>query len=137
MMQTQLKYTELELIQIYRQRWQAPDVPTELAKRVICACIRKIYFFRDLMGLKRQKFSLSLLARHLYTRQLACEPQTGSLAYFSVTVKNGTERNEKNDQFYLQQHAGCCFCCTSTQGQTMLKVHFKLRKGASGSMELN
>ena len=61
----------------YRQRWQAPDVPSELAKRVICACIREICFFRDFMGLKRQKFSWSLLARHLYTRQLACEPQTG------------------------------------------------------------
>ena len=48
-------------------------------KRVICACIREICFFRDFMGLKRQKFSWSLLTRHLYTRQLACEPQTGCL----------------------------------------------------------
>ena len=61
----------------YRQRWKAPDEPSELAKRVICACTREICFFRDFMGLKRQKFSWSLLARHLYTRQLACEPQTG------------------------------------------------------------
>ena len=44
------------------------------------------------MGLKRQKFSWSLLARHLYTRQLACEPQTGTLAYFSVAVKNRTKK---------------------------------------------
>ena len=41
------------------------------------------------MGLKRQKFSWSLLARRLYTIQFACEAQTGSLAYFSVAVKNG------------------------------------------------
>ena len=40
------------------------------------------------MGLKRQKFSQSLLARHLYTRQLACEPQIGSL----VAVRNGTKK---------------------------------------------
>ena len=44
------------------------------------------------MGLNRQKFSWSLLARHRYTRQLACEPQTGSLAQFSVIVRNGTKR---------------------------------------------
>ena len=44
------------------------------------------------MGLKRQKFSWSLLTPHLYTRQLACEPQTGSLAYFSVAVRNGTKK---------------------------------------------
>ena len=31
------------------------------------------------MGLKRQKFSWSLSAQHRYTRQLAREPQTGSL----------------------------------------------------------
>ena len=53
---------------------------------------------------------------------------------------SGTER--KNNQFsrskfYIQQHAGCCFCCTSMQGQTMLKVHGNLNKGASGSMKLN
>ena len=44
------------------------------------------------MGLKGQKFSWSLLARHFYTRQLTCEPQTGSLAYFSVAVRNGTKK---------------------------------------------
>ena len=45
------------------------------------------------MRLKRQKLSWSLLAPHLYTRQLTCEPQTGSLAYFSVAVhvRNGTK----------------------------------------------
>ena len=74
-----------------RQCWQAPDVPAELVKGVICACIREICVFRDFMGLKRQTFSRSLLARHLYTRQLACEPQTGSPAYFSVAVRNGKE----------------------------------------------
>ena len=74
-------------------RWQAPDVPAELAKRVICAHIREICFLRDIMGLKRQKFSWSLLTRHLYARQLAYEPQTGSLTYFSVAVRNGTKRS--------------------------------------------
>ena len=43
------------------------------------------------MELKRQNFSWSLLALHLYTRQLACEPETGSLAYFSVAVRNRTK----------------------------------------------
>ena len=64
----------------------------ELVTRVICECIQDICFFRDFMGLKRQKFSWSFLAWHLYTRQLACEPQTGSLAYFSVAVRNGTKK---------------------------------------------
>ena len=88
------------------------------------------------MGLKRQKSSWSLLA---YTRQLACEPQT----YFwpISQLLSGTER-KRNDQFsrskfYIQQYAGCCFCCTPMQGQTMLKVHGNLNKGASGSIKLN
>ena len=50
------------------------------------------------MGLKRQIFSWSLLARHLYTRQLACEPQTGSLAYFSVAVRSGTKTTSSLDR---------------------------------------
>ena len=45
-------------------------VPAELAQRVICACIRELCFFRDFMGLKRQKFSWSFLARHLYKDSL-------------------------------------------------------------------
>ena len=45
------------------------------------------------MGLNSHKFSWSLLARHLYTRQLACEPQTGSVACLSVAV--GTERKKR------------------------------------------
>ena len=53
-----------------RQRWQAPDVPAELAKRVICACIREICFFRFSMGPNSHKFSTSVLTRHLYTGQL-------------------------------------------------------------------
>ena len=36
----------------HREHWQAPDVPAELAKRVICACIREICFFRFSMGPK-------------------------------------------------------------------------------------
>ena len=76
----------------YRQRWPALDVPAELAKRVICACICEICFFRDFMGHKRRKVSWSSLARYLYTRQLACEPQTGSLAYFSVAIRNRTKK---------------------------------------------
>ena len=104
------------------------------------------------MGLKRQKFSCSLLTRHLYTRQLACEPQTGSLAYLSVAVRNGTE---KNDQFSrskflhppveeadptsrsMQAAAFACLYTNCIQGQTMLKVHGNLNKGASGSMKWN
>ena len=77
----------------------------ELAKRVICACMRKICFFRDFMGLKRQKFSRSLLARHLYKRQLACEPQTGSLAYLPVAVRNGTKKSTSSlDQSFTSSN---------------------------------
>ena len=76
----------------YRRRWQAPDEPAELAKRVICACIREICFFRDFMGLKRHKCSSYFQAQHLYTSQLVCESQTGNLAYFSVAVRNGTKK---------------------------------------------
>ena len=35
-----------------------------------------------LYGAQKTKISWSLLVRHLYTRQLACKPQTGSLTYF-------------------------------------------------------
>ena len=100
------------------------------------ACICEICFFRDFMGLKRQKFSWSPLARDLYTRQLACEPQTGSLAYFSVAVRNGTKKRPVL-LIYIQQHAGCCLFCTSMPGEVLLKVHGNLNKGTSGSMKLN
>ena len=74
----------------YRQRWQAPDVLAELAKRVICACIREICFFRFSMGPKSHKFSTSLLTRHLYTRQLV------------------TELSERADFMTAQQRQGFC-----------------------------
>ena len=73
-----------------RQRWQAPDVPEELAKRVICACIREICFFRFSMGPKSHKFSTSLLTRHLYTRELV------------------TELSERADFMTAQQCQGFC-----------------------------
>ena len=75
-----------------RQCWQAPDLPAELAKRVICAWISEICFFRDFMGLKRQKIFWSLLVRYLYTRQLAYKPQTGAPSLF---LSCWQERNEK------------------------------------------
>ena len=53
---------------------------TWLAKRVICGCIREICFFRFSMGPKSQKFSTSLLTRHLYTRQLVTELSETSTA---------------------------------------------------------
>ena len=122
----------------YRQRWAG----TRLACRAGEKSHLRVYtrdMFLFFMGLKRQKFSWSLLARHFYTRQLACEPQTGSLAYFLVAVRNGTKENDQfsRSKFYIQQHAACCFCCTSMQGQTVLKVLGNLNKGASGSMKLN
>ena len=87
------------------------------------------------MGFKRQKFSWSLLARHLYTRQLAREPQTESLAYFSGTKRNNDQFSRS--KFCIQEHGGFCFCCTSIQRQTALNVHGNLNKGASGSVKLN
>ena len=50
-----------------------------------------VYARYDSLGPKSHKFSWSLLARHLYARQLACEPQTGSAACLSVAVTNGTK----------------------------------------------
>ena len=79
------------------------------------------------MGIKRQKFSWSLMARHLYSRQLAYKPQTGSLATTSSLDRTSTSSN-------MQATA---LCCTSMQGQTVVKVHGNLNKGASGSMKLN
>ena len=67
--------------------------------------------------------------------KLPGEPQTGSLAYSSVAVRNGTKKTLSSlSKFYVQQHAGCCFCCTSMQGQIVLKVYGNLNKGASGNM---
>ena len=85
------------------------------------------------MGLKRQKFSWSLLTRHLYTRQLAREPQTGSLACFSVAVRNGTKKRPVLSMEVLHQEA----CRMILKGQTVLRFHGNLNKGASGSMKLN
>ena len=85
------------------------------------------------MGLKRQKSSWSLLAQHLYTRQYACEPQTGSLAYFSVVVTN---RKKKTSSF-LDRSFTSSNMQAAMQGQTVLKVQGNLNKGASGSMKLN
>ena len=115
----------------YRQRWQAPDVPAELAKRVICVYIHEICFIRDFMGLKRQKLSWSLLARYLYTRQRACEPQTGSLAYFSVAVRNGTKKRPVLPIEVLRPST--CRLLLSLY----LYTRTNLNKGASGSVKLN
>ena len=52
---------------------------------------RQRFYFILFYFFKRQRFSWSLLARHLYTRQLVCESQTGSPAYFPVAVRNGTK----------------------------------------------
>ena len=63
-----------------------------------------------------------------------------SLTYFSVAVRNGTE---KNDQFsrskcYTSSNMqAAAFAVLSMQGQTMLKVRGNLNNGASGSMKLN
>ena len=81
----------LPVFNYYRQRWQAPDVPAEKESSV------RIYARYVSSEMKRQKFSWSLLTLHLYTKQLACELQTGSLAHCSVPVRNGTKRN---DQFH-------------------------------------
>ena len=104
-------------------------MPAELAKRVTCACIHEISFFRDFMGLKSHKFSWSLLARHLYTRQLACEPQKGSVACLSVAVTNGTKKRPVLSVEGL--HPEKCrllllllLCLYATQ--TMLKIHGSL-----------
>ena len=78
------------IVRAGRHQTCLPSWLKESSKHVYARC-----FFRCFMGLKSQKFSRLLLARHLYTRKPACEPQSGSLAYLSVAFKNGT----KNDQF--------------------------------------
>ena len=47
------------------------------------------------MGPKSHKFSWSLLTRHLYTRQFACEPQTRSVACLSFAGTKKTERKKR------------------------------------------
>ena len=61
-----------------------PSWRKESSARVYARCISSEIFW----GLKDKNF----LGRHLYTRQLACEPQTGKLAYFSVAVRNGKKK---------------------------------------------
>ena len=104
---------------------------TELSKGVICVYIHEICFIRDFMGLKRQKLSWSLLARYLYTRQRACEPQTGSLAYFSVAVRNGTKKRPVLSIEVLRPST--CRLLLSLY----LYTRTNLNKGASGSVKLN
>ena len=61
-----LKHLEdRKALSVNRQRWQAPYVPAEQAKRIICSCIPEICFLRDRMGPKSHKLSWSLLTRHL------------------------------------------------------------------------
>ena len=90
-------------------------------------------FLQRFYGAQKTKICWSLLARHLYTRQLACEPQTGSLAYFSVAVRNGKEKTTSS----LDRSSTSSNMQAAKQGQAVLKVHGNLNKGASGSMKLN
>ena len=72
-----------------RQRWQAPNVPAELAKTVT----REICFSEILWGSKDKTFlGLFSLGIIIQMRQLACEPQTGSLAIFQLL--SGMERKK-------------------------------------------
>ena len=100
----------------------SPVVPAELPKRVICACILEICFFRDFMGLKSHR---SLLARHRYTKQLACEPVSQLLS----------RMEHKNDQcsqlkVYIQKHASCCCCfyCASYARTNNAKNSWQLKQ---------
>ena len=48
-----LKHLEdRKALSVNRQRWQAPDAPAELAKRVTCACICEICFLEIVWGRK-------------------------------------------------------------------------------------
>ena len=102
-------------------------------------------FLQKFYGVQKTKICLVTLARHICRRQLACEPQQEpvNLKQEVWPISQFAVRNRtKNDQFsrstfYIQQHADCCFCCTSVQGKTVLKVHGNLNKEASGSMKLN
>ena len=42
----------------YRQHWQAPDVPAELAKRVICTCISRGMFLKRFCGAEKTRIFL-------------------------------------------------------------------------------
>ena len=113
-------------------------MPAELAKRVICACVREVCFLRDFMGLKSQKLSWSLLVRHLYTRQLACVPQTGSLPYLSVALRNGTK---KRPVLLIEGlHSETCMLLLLLWlyvRTNNAKIHGNLNKAASESVKLN
>ena len=72
-------------------------------------------------GAQKQK-SWSLLARHLYTRQLAREHQKevqpiSQASYFSVFVRNGTKKRPvlSRPEFHMQATAFAVPLCKDTQ----------------------
>ena len=92
-------------------------------------------FLQRFYGAQKTKIFLTLLVRHLYTRQLACEPQTGSLAYFLGTERKTTSSLDRSSTSSNIQAAA--FAIPLCRAKIVLKVHDNLSKGASGSMKLN
>ena len=122
----------------YRQCWQAPDVPAELAKSHLLVYSRDMFLQRFYGAQKTKIFLVTFDSASLHKTTCLSSSNRKS----SVLLSCCQEQNKKYDhfsrsKFYIQKHAGCCYCCASIQGQTMLKVHGKLNKGASGSMKLN
>ena len=61
------------------------------------------------------------------------ERQTGSLAYFSVAVRNGKRKRTS----FVDRSSTSSNMQAAMQGQTKLKVHGNLNKGAPESMKSN
>ena len=117
----------------YRQRWQAPNVPAELAKRVICACIRQICFFRDFMGSKDKDFLGHFLLGIFIQDNL---PVNLKQEVWPISqLRSGTERKKTTGS--LDRSSTSSNMQAAMQGQAVLKVHGNLNKGVSGSMKLN
>ena len=99
----------------------------------------------------RNESSARVYARYVYSEILWRSKDKNFLGHFwlGIFIQDNLPVNLKQEvqltkedqfsrsKFYIQQHAGCCFCCTSMQEQRMLEVYGNLNKGASGSMKLN
>ena len=92
------------------------------------------------MGLKRQKFSAGHFRLYIFIQD-NLPVNLKQEVYLVSQLLSGTERIKRPVLSIEVLHPATCrllLCCiTSMQGQTMLKVHGNLNKGAFGSMKLN
>ena len=97
-----------------------------------------VYIYVRYVSSRAQKTEI-FLVHHIYKRQLACESQTGSLAHFSVAVRNGTKKTtvqllSTKVLYRVKCRVLLLLYLLLLQGKTVLKVRGSLNKGASGSI---